>query len=129
MAKPSNRPNDLALFMKRLIEDTFSITAKQAAQALPKNMVQGTVEFKIADRYAQRVLLVSTPGNAAGRVHWFVCPGCERRARKLYLPLDEAAFLCRRCHDLGYGLQQSRAYGHHRAYYRNSLNKSVTKVL
>ncbi len=94
--------------MKRLVEETFSITAKQAAQALPITVDQGIVEFKIADRYVQQISLVSTPGNAGGIVHWFLCPGWRHRVRKLYLPLDEAAFLCRKCHSLGYEAQQSR---------------------
>jgi len=96
--------------MKRLVEETFRITAKQAAQALPIDVDQGTVEFKIADRYVQQISLVSTPGNAGGIVNWFLCPGCNRRMRKLYLPLDEAAFLCRKCHNLGYAAQQSRVF-------------------
>jgi hypothetical protein len=94
--------------MKRLVEETFSLTAKQAAHALPIAVDQGTVEFKIADRYVQQIRIVTTPGNAGGIVHWFLCPGCKHRARKLYLPLGEAAFLCRKCHNLGYGAQQSR---------------------
>ena len=96
--------------MKRLVEETFSITAKQAARALPTSVEQGTVEFKIADRYVQQISLVSTPCNAGGLVCWFLCPGCGRRARKLYLPLDEAAFLCRKCYNLGYAAQQSRVF-------------------
>ena len=98
--------------MKRLVEETFSLTAKQVAQALPIAVDQGTVEFKIADRYKQQIRIVTTPGNAGGLVCWFLCPGCRHRVRKLYLPLDEAAFLCRKCHDLGYGAQQSRVFKH-----------------
>jgi hypothetical protein len=96
--------------MKRLVEETFSITAKHAAKALPIATDQGTVEFKIADLYVQQIKLVSTPGNAGGHVYWFLCPGCGRRKRKLYLPSDEVVFLCRKCHNLGYRAQQLRAY-------------------
>ena len=91
--------------MKRLVEETFSLTAKHAAKALPIAANQGTVEFTIADRYLQQVKMVSIPGNAGGLVYWFLCPGCGRRKRKLYLPLDEAAFLCRKCHNLAYRAQ------------------------
>ena len=96
--------------MKRLVEETFNITAKQAARALPMGVKHGMVEVKIADLYVQQISLVSTPGNAGGIIHWFLCPGCKNRVRKLYLPLDEAAFLCKKCHSLGYGVQQSRVF-------------------
>ena len=36
---------------------------------------------------------------------WFLCPNCDRRAGKLYLPLGGRHFLCRRCYDLGYESQ------------------------
>ena len=98
--------------MKRLVEETFSLTAKQAAQALPKSANQGIVEVNIAGLYMQQLSLVSTPGNTSGIVHWFLCPGCKLRVRKLYLPPDEVAFLCRKCHNLGYGVQQSRLFRH-----------------
>ena len=96
--------------MKRLVEETFSITARQAANALPADVNHGMVEVVIAGGYLQQIRLLSTPGNAGGFVHWFLCPGCNHRARKLYLPLGEAAFLCRKCHNLGYAAQQSRAF-------------------
>ena len=96
--------------MKRLVEETFSLTAKQAAKALPAGANHGMVEVKITDLYVQQVSLVSTPGNAGGIIYWFMCPGCRHRVRKLYLPLGEAAFLCRKCHNLGYAAQQSRAF-------------------
>ncbi len=96
--------------MKKLVEETFSLTAKHVAQALPIAMDQGTVEFKIGDRYVQQIQMVSTPGNTGGLVYWFLCPGCGRRKRKLYLPTGEAVFLCRKCHDLAYRAQQLRAY-------------------
>lgn len=105
--------------MKRLVEETFNLTAKHAAQALPIAEEQGTVEFTIAEQYVQRIKLVSIPGNAGGLVYWFLCPGCGRRKRKLYLPSGEAVFLCRKCHDLAYRIQQLRAYKKHqkvRAY-------------
>ncbi len=70
----------------------------------------GTVEFKIAAQYAQQIKLVSIPGNAGGLVFWFLCPGCGRRKRKLYLLSSEAVFLCRKCHDLAYRAQQLRAF-------------------
>ncbi len=40
--------------------------------------------------------------NAAGRIPFFLCPGCGRRVRFLYLP----EFKCRYCCDLNYRIQQ-----------------------
>jgi len=33
------------------------------------------------------------------------CPGCQQRARRLYLPPGETQFLCRACHGLAYASQ------------------------
>lgn len=96
--------------MKRLVEDTFSITAKQAGKALPKNSEAGTVSLEIAGRYIQEIAIVSTANNLEGFVQWFICPACRSRAGKLYLPSGEAVFLCRKCHDLAYRAQQLRAF-------------------
>jgi hypothetical protein len=49
-----------------------------------------------------------TDCNFGGSRPWFRCPpdagGCNRRVRKLYLPIytDQDRFLCRECYDLGY---------------------------
>jgi len=96
--------------MKRLVEETFFITAKQAGKALPRTAAQGTIALEMAGRYSQQIMLVSTPGNAGGYVRWFLCPGCKKRVGKLWLPSGEAVFLCRKCHDLGYRAQQLRAF-------------------
>jgi len=96
--------------MKRLVEDAFYITAKEAARALPKDTETGKVSFEIAESYTQDVVIVSTASNIEGFVKWFVCPACRSRAGKLYLPTDAAVFLCRKCHNLAYRAQQLRAF-------------------
>ena len=96
--------------MKTLVEDTFQITAKEAAKALPKGLGAGTVSFEIAGKYIQEIGIVSTASNLDGLVRWFTCPACQNRVGKLFLPLGEAVFLCRRCYDLAYRAQQLRAF-------------------
>ena len=96
--------------MKILVEDTFCITAKEAAKALLKSSEASTVSFEIAGRYTQEISIVSTISNLEGFVRWFICPGCRNRVGKLYLPLGGAVFLCRKCHDLAYRAQQLRAF-------------------
>jgi hypothetical protein len=96
--------------MKRLVEDSFSITAKKAARALPRYTETGIVSLEIAGKYVQEIAIISTASNLEGLVRWFVCPACQDRVGKLYLPIDEAVFLCRKCHDLAYRAQQLRAF-------------------
>ena len=96
--------------MKRLVEDTFHITAKEAAKALPKSAEAGKILLEIADSYSQEIAVVSTASNLECLVRWFICPACQNRVGKLYLPFGEAVFLCRKCHDLGYRAQQLRAF-------------------
>ena len=96
--------------MKKLVEDSFHITAKETAKALPKNAETGKVSLEIAGRYVQEITIVSTASNLDGLVRWFICPACQNRVGKLYLPSSEAVFLCRKCHDLGYRQQQVRAF-------------------
>ena len=96
--------------MKRFIEDTFYITAKKAAKALPKDAKTGKVSFEIGGSYIQEITVVSTASNLEGLVRWFICPACQNRVGKLYLPSGEAVFLCRECHDLAYRAQQLRAF-------------------
>jgi len=96
--------------MKRFVEDTFYITAKKAAKALPKDAKTGKVSFEIAGSYIQEITVVSTASNLEGFVRWFVCPACQNRVGKLYLPTNEAVFLCRKCHNLAYRAQQLRAF-------------------
>lgn len=96
--------------MRKLVEDTFHITAKEAAGTLPGYAKTGKVSLEIAGRYVQEIAIVSTASNLEGLVRWFVCPACQNRVGKLYLPTGEAVFLCRKCHDLAYRAQQMRAF-------------------
>jgi len=111
LPKTNKTANDLdAIFMKRLVENTFSITAKKVGKALPKAEKEGTIELEVAGKYIQQIAIVSTASNLEGFVRWFVCPGCGNRVGKLYLPAGEVVFFCRKCHDLAYRAQQLRAY-------------------
>lgn len=49
----------------------------------------------------------SLAGRGQGRV-WFLCPDCQKRARKLYLPPTGGRFACRTCHRLSYRSRQHR---------------------
>lgn len=42
------------------------------------------------------VSLVTTPCNYGGLRWWFECPGCGRRAGKLFIPPQSGQFACRR---------------------------------
>lgn len=96
--------------MRNLIETADGISAKIVAKALAADRDFGVVELEIEGVGTQQVEIVSTPGNLGGRLRWFVCPGCGRRAGKLYLPKGEAIFLCRLCHRLEYRQQALREF-------------------
>lgn len=96
--------------MRNLIETADSISAKIVAEVLADDQDAGVVELEIEGCGTQQVGLVSTPGNFGGRLRWFVCPGCGRRAGKLYLPKGKTIFLCRLCHRLEYRQQALREF-------------------
>jgi hypothetical protein len=96
--------------MRALIEDAYTITAHEIAKALPNNMQSGKVEIEILGLGIQEVEMVSTPGQFGGLLRWFLCPACERRVGKLYVPAGRGAFLCRHCHKLGYREQLLREF-------------------
>ena len=54
-----------------------------------------------------RIPLDTTHPFFGGVHHWFSCPECNRRIRKLYLPTNETHFACRHCHNLSYESRQS----------------------
>ncbi|MHC4912385.1 MAG: hypothetical protein ACYTE5_05185 [Planctomycetota bacterium] len=96
--------------MKKLVEDTCHITAKQVAEALPEDTEAGMVELEIAGSHVQQISIVSTVSNLQGFVRWFICPACKNRVGRLYLPAGEIVFLCRKCHGLAYRAQVNRAF-------------------
>ncbi len=63
-----------------------------------------TMRYRIDGRenIDQPITLQSTRPNYGGVRWWFTCPGCHRRAGRLYLPSGARFFACRRCHDLTY---------------------------
>jgi hypothetical protein len=96
--------------MRQLVETAGSINAHAAGKALAVGLDAGTVELEIGGVGTQRVEMVSTQGNLGGRLRWFLCPACGRRAAKLYLPSESPVFLCRQCHGLGYRQQLLREF-------------------
>ena len=67
--------------------------------------------------HTQRIFLTFTRCNYGGRRNWFLCPLCERRVGKVYLPCtmhyagDErvSMFACRYCYNLTYLQRQDRS--------------------
>ena len=68
--------------------------------ALRLRYSKGEGETKRSENYPVRV--VSTVPTYGGRRWWFLCPLCDRRAAKLYLPPGGRLFGCRTCHRLTY---------------------------
>jgi hypothetical protein len=50
----------------------------------------------------QSIYLDRTQPNFGGVRWWFLCPRCQHRVSRLYLPSYEYYFACRHCYDLSY---------------------------
>lgn len=67
-------------------------------------------------KYQEQISFSETPCHFGGSRVWFVCPGCGRRAGKLYLPTNfyysgggrVQHWRCRYCHKLTYEQRRSR---------------------
>ena len=57
---------------------------------------------RLTGRVEATIALTTTVLHSGGLRWWFVCPRCDRRAAKLYLPPGEQQFGCRMCYDLVY---------------------------
>ncbi len=126
--------------MKRIIENADTVRSQEVGAALPRDVATGKVKMEIMGIGIQEVMIVSTPGRFGGHLRWFACPGCRRRVGKLYLPPNEIAFLCRRCHHLAYRNQLVRE-GRRRSKDRRTqqqqerlalldmVRKAMTKIL
>ena len=96
--------------MKKLVEDLLYIDIKDIKELLAKSEGKHKIELTISNKYTQEVDITSTIGNFGGFVYWFICPGCKRRVKKVYLFQDENIFICRHCHHLAYRTQNLRDF-------------------
>ena len=55
----------------------------------------------------QTIPVVSTQPHYGGHRFWFLCPWCDCRIAKVYLPETGQGFACRRCHNLTYRSSQT----------------------
>lgn len=69
---------------------------------------------------AQAMEIEATPANLGGLRRWFRCPGCDRRAFKLYKPPRTWQFLCRQCHDLSYESAQASGAFYYEIFKRDA---------
>jgi hypothetical protein len=69
-----------------------------------------------------------TEPNFGGVRPWFICPECDTRRRKLYLPPRRNAdrYLCRECYDLGY--RSSRTSGNELERAEQRYRKAFAKA-
>jgi hypothetical protein len=94
--------------MKKLVEDLPSIDIKDIKEILDKSREKCKIELVISDKYLQEIDVTATAGNFGGLVYWFICPGCKKRKKKLYLSWN--VFLCRDCQSLAYRTQNLRDF-------------------
>jgi hypothetical protein len=81
-----------------------------------------------ARRHEYRVPFDYTEPNFGGVRPWFICPECDTRRRKLYLPPRRNAdrYLCRECYDLGY--RSSRTSGNELERAEQRYRKAFAKA-
>ena len=94
--------------MKKIVEDLPCIDIKNIKELLAESREKYKVELTISNKHIQEVDITSTIGSFGGFVYWFICPGCKRRVKKIYLFQNENVFLCRHCHHLAYRTQNFR---------------------
>jgi len=96
--------------MKNLVEDLPCIDIKDIRELLVKSRGKYKIELIISNKYIQEIDITSTTGSFGGFVYWFICPGCKKRIKKLYLSQNENVFLCRHCNHLAYRTQNLRDF-------------------
>ncbi len=94
--------------MKKLVENLPGIDIKDIKELLAESREKCKVELTISNKHIQEVDITSTIGSFGGFVYWFICPGCKRRVKKIYLFQNENIFICRHCHHLAYRTQNLR---------------------
>jgi len=79
-----------------------------------------------AVEHSYEVSLSYTEPNFGGVRPWFLCPDCDERVGKLYLPPAGYRFACRSCHGLGYASSRQSGQPVHRAIqrYKNAFEKA-----
>ena len=96
--------------MKKLVKELPCIDIKDIKELLNESREKYKVELIISNKYIQEVDITSTVGNFGGFVYWFVCPGCKKRVKKVYLFQNENIFICRNCNHLAYRTQNLRDF-------------------
>lgn len=96
--------------MKKLIEELPCIDIRNIKSVFNRDKGKHRIELIISDKYVQVIDINSTVGNFGGFVYWFICPGCRKRIKKIYLSIEEKVFLCRNCYNLAYKTQNLREF-------------------
>ncbi len=78
---------------------------------------------EVAQPMQHEIALVVTHPNYGGQRWWFLCTGCGRRSRVLYLPLHGSSIIpeCRQCLNLNYASQRQSYIERHKTYERHLL--------
>lgn len=64
----------------------------------------GLFSAPFASEYSYRISVNATACHYGGERHWFLCPLCQKRSKKLYLH-SQGIFICRKCLNLAYSSQ------------------------
>jgi len=97
-----------------MVEDCAVVTATETFGRLAQADVAGAevdpwAQYGVGGVGGVRVRYVPVPCPLGGGRFLFVCPGCGRRAFKLYAPPPFDVYACRTCQDLTYESRRRRA--------------------
>jgi hypothetical protein len=70
------------------------------------------VPFGFREHVEREIPLKKSTPNYGGERTWLVCPQCDKKINRLYLPPDGREFACRECHRLRYRSQEKRSSHH-----------------
>ena len=95
-----------------MVEDCTTLSAfdKKWKPELRFGSVSLTIDHPNRGSCIQTIHTISTQVKPRGARCWFICPGCQKRVGKLYIPPGESYFKCRNCYNLTYKSQKER-YG------------------
>lgn len=83
------------------------LTADYQLTPITEGELELRLEYKVGGEvFHQYILLKATHPYFGGLRWWFICPLCNGRVGKLYMPPDCRSFACRECFDLTYTSSQ-----------------------
>jgi hypothetical protein len=94
--------------MRTAIRRHFPAASKAEVSVILRHfLAENSLKINRVGMPDQPLILINSSTDLGGGIrYWIVCPGCSRRAAKLYEPWEMAEYKCRSCHNLIYRAQK-----------------------